>query len=79
MTVESKEKEIQEQAKAIYSGFYAEGVYNQYKLTGKGAICGAVAGFVISVMYQKPKFTTTVLGCFVGGLAGYGLNKTLGQ
>ena len=75
----NSEKEVQEQAKAIYSGFYASGVYSEYKLTGKGAIWGAVAGFVIAVMYQKPKFTSTVLGCFVGGLAGYGLNKTLGQ
>lgn len=66
---------IQEDARLIYSGKFVDNLFTRNKLVTKGAIAGAVIGFVFSVMYQKNKFGSTVVGCFVGGLVGFGANN----
>jgi hypothetical protein len=59
------------------NGTYNSELMNSFKFTGKGAFLGLLGGFVYSVMYSKSKFTYSVLGCFAGGVLGFGLKKLL--
>lgn len=68
-----------EQAKsdiiAVSSGTYLKDKYDSINITGKGALYGAIGGFIVAVMYGKPKFLYTAAGSVIVGGAGYLFNN----
>ena len=73
--IQNSENKTANDVAAVMNGTYNSDLMNSFKFTGKGAFLGLLGGFVYSVMYSKSKFTYSVLGCFAGGLIGFGFKK----
>ena len=71
MEENSELEKTKQEARDIIWWSYVSNLASRTKASTKGAIFGLLGGFVYGTMKGKDKFTTTVVGCFIGFSAGY--------
>jgi ABC-type nitrate/sulfonate/bicarbonate transport system permease component len=54
-------------AEKIYNKSFVENYSESIKDASKGALIGTIVGFVYGFVLGKNKFTTSIVGSFVGG------------
>jgi hypothetical protein len=71
----NNQNNVQTDARAIMKGTFSSNIYDTFRASSKGAIAGLFGGLVYGVFKGRDKFTSSVVGCFIGMGVGYAYSE----